>query len=351
MSSPGFWDNQEAAQKLVGEFKALKSVLDPTDAMLRRFSDARELLEMARAENDEGTVGEIDRDLRSAEPELEKLELNALLAGKYDAHNAYFIIQAGQGGTEAQDWAEMLLRMYLRYFERGGYDVSEVDRNVGEEAGIKSVTLHVKGPYAYGKMSCERGTHRLVRISPFDNNARRQTSFAGVQVSPELDDAAEIEIKPEEIEEQFCRAGGPGGQNVNKVNTAVLLRHLPSGIVVTCRQERSQLQNRAVAMNMLKAKLLQLQEEKREAELAREQGAKQSLDWGTQIRSYVMQPYQLVKDLRTDHETGNIQAVLDGDIEAFIEAFLRFRAKQRTGKNGESAKGKVDGSKSKVESR
>jgi len=330
MGSPGFWDNSEAAQKVVGEFKNVKTIIDPVDDFGRKMADAKELLELAQAENDQGTIDEVDAELGKIVGGLDRLEFTAMLSGRYDGNNCYFTIQAGAGGTEAQDWAQMLMRMYIYYFEKQGWDISEFDRNEGEEAGIKSVTLLVKGPFAYGKMTCERGTHRLVRISPFDANARRQTSFAAVQVTPEIDEVeTNIVIKPEDLEQQFCRAGGPGGQNVNKVNTAVLLRHLPSGIVVTCRQERSQLQNRLVAMQMLKAKLLQIEEDKRDAELSREQGTKQAADFGTQIRSYVLQPYQMVKDLRTGYETSNTEAVLNGDIEPFIEACLAQRAKQR----------------------
>ena len=264
---------------------------------------------------------------QSISDKLDRLEFQKLLSGKHDQCNCYFGIQAGAGGTESCDWAEMLLRMYLRYFQIKKYDVEEVSRKDGEEAGIQSVTLLVKGPYAYGYFSCEMGVHRLVRISPFDSQNRRHTSFASVDVVPELGDEGEIEIKEEDLRIDFFRAGGAGGQHVNKVSSAVRITHLPTGIVVGCQNERSQHQNRRMAMEMLMGKLLRVEEQKRDSELAKIVGDKGEIAWGNQIRSYVLQPYQMVKDHRTDHQTGDTQAVLDGQIEPFIEAYLRHRAK------------------------
>jgi len=329
LEQPDFWSDQERAQKTVGELKSLKSVVEPMERLGRETDDLADLLELAEQEEDRSLVAEMTGQLQSIGSELDKLELQKLLSRPHDESDCFFSIQAGAGGTESCDWAEMLLRMYLKYFQNTDYDVEEVSRRDGEEAGIQSVTLHVKGPYAYGYLSCEMGVHRLVRISPFDSQHRRHTSFASVDVMPELDDEGEIEIRDEDLRIDFFRAGGAGGQHVNKVSSAVRITHLPSGIVVGCQNERSQHQNRRVAMQMLKAKLLRLEEQKRDAELAKIVGEKGEIAWGNQIRSYVLQPYQMVKDHRTDHQTGDTGAVLDGDIQAFIESYLRERARQR----------------------
>jgi peptide chain release factor 2 len=252
-----------------------------------------------------------------------------LLSGPTDTKNCFFSIHAGAGGTESCDWVSMLLRMYTRYFDRNGYKYQELDLTAGEEAGIRSIQLEVAGPFAFGRLSCETGVHRLVRISPFDANKRRHTSFAAVDCIPEFDEDIDIEIKDEDLRIDFCRAGGPGGQNVNKVSSAVRMTHLPTGLVVKCQNQRSQHKNKAEAMKMLKSRLYMLEQKKRDAEVAKLYGDKGEIAWGYQIRSYVLQPYQLVKDHRTDFQTGNVQAVLDGEIDEFIEGYLQFRAKSR----------------------
>lgn len=329
MAAADFWSNPEAAQTVVTELKTLKSVVDPLDKLNQDLADATELWDLAHAENDESVQADVETQLNKLAVELDRLELQKLLSGPYDSSHCYFSIQAGAGGTESCDWAEMLFRMYLRYFERNDYDVEEISRKDGEEAGIQSMTLLVKKAYAYGYLSCEMGVHRLVRISPFDSQSRRHTSFASVDVVPDMGDCPEIEVDEEDLRIDYFRAGGAGGQHVNKVSSAVRITHIPTGIVVGCQNERSQHQNRRVAMSMLKAKLFRLEEQKRNDELAKLVGDKGEIAWGNQIRSYVLQPYQLVKDHRTDHQTGDTQSVLDGDIQAFIDAYLQHRAKAR----------------------
>ena len=327
MSAPNFWDNQEAAQKVVAELKLLRAVIDPVTALSRQVEDLKTLHELAVEGSDQATLAEAAAEAEKVAAALDGLELRTLLSGRHDAGNCYFSIHAGAGGTESCDWTEMLLRMYLRYFERNGYAVEEVDRLAGEEAGIRSVSLRVSGPCAYGYLSCERGVHRLVRISPFDSQKRRHTSFASVDVTPELE---EIEVQVDwakDVREDTYRAGGAGGQNVNKVSSAVRLTHLESGIVVQCQNERSQHQNRATARKMLLGKLYQQCQAQRDAELSKMYGAKGEIAFGYQIRSYVLYPYQLVRDERTELKASNTAAVLDGEIQSFIDAYLRLRLK------------------------
>jgi peptide chain release factor 2 len=331
MSDQHFWDFQETAQKTVGRLKELNGVIEPVSSLSARLEDAAMMFQLAREENDPAALEEVNRDIGKLADEFARFELLTLLSGPYDAGNCYLAIHAGSGGTESRDWAAMLSRMYTRYAERMGWSVDIVDVVPGEEAGYSSITLGIKGRYAFGYLSAEVGVHRLVRISPFDSAARRHTSFASADVMPELAAQGEVEIDPEDLRIDFFRAGGAGGQHVNKTSSAVRITHLPSGIVVQCQNERSQHQNRQVAMNMLQAKLLRLEEEKRNKEMAGLYGPKGEIAWGNQIRSYVLQPYTLVKDHRTDHETGKVSDVLDGDIQKFIEAYLRQRAAFRPG--------------------
>ena len=332
MGRPGFWDDAERARKVVSELRGLKALIDPVEQLLARADDLRVLYELAVEESDGPTLDEAFAEAEGVASALDRLELMTLLSGPSDAKNCYFNIQAGAGGTESCDWAEMLLRMYLRYFERNDYRVQELSRKDGEEAGVQSVSLLVSGGYAYGYLSCETGVHRLVRISPFDAQSRRHTSFASVDVLPEAEDIEiEIDWATDVREEQF-RAGGAGGQHVNKTSSAIRLTHEATGIVVQCQNERSQHQNRATARKMLQSRLHRLEEQKRDAELSKLYSEKGEIAWGNQIRSYVLHPYQMVKDHRTGCETGNTQGVLDGDLQPFIEAELRRRTSARGAK-------------------
>ena len=323
MEKPDFWNDVDEANRTAKKAKPIEAKISEYDSLAAKKEDLEVMLELAEEEDDDETAQEFSEELDAFAKEVDDFHLKSLLSGPYDANNAIISLHAGAGGTEAQDWTEMLLRMYMRWAERHGYSVTTLDYLDGDEAGVKSATLLISGLNAYGYLKAEKGVHRLVRISPFDSNARRHTSFASLDVMPEIeDDDADIEINPDEIRVDTYRSSGAGGQHVNKTESAIRITHLPTGIVVQCQNERSQIQNRETAMRMLKSKLVEKREEERLAQMADIQGDLKKIEWGSQIRSYVFHPYSMVKDHRTNYETGNVTAVMDGDIDAFISEYL-----------------------------
>lgn len=322
-AAPDFWQDPLRAQKVMKELTARQDEIRQWKALQKRIRDALDLLDLAIQENHTDLAPEIAAEAAAIEKELNALEINLLFSGEYDRNNAVLSIHAGAGGTEAQDWAQMLLRLYLRWAEGHGYQTEILEETPGEEAGLKSVTVEIKGPFAYGRLKSERGVHRLVRLSPFDANHRRHTSFALVEVMPELEEDTTVEINPDDVRVDIYHASGHGGQNVQKVATAVRLTHIPTGIVVTCQNERSQLQNKERAWQVLRARLLEKKIEEQEAERARLKGKHVEAGWGNAIRSYVLHPYQLVKDNRSGYETSRTDLVLDGEIDPLIEAYLK----------------------------
>ena len=323
MTLPGFYDDQEKSQKVISEMGEVKNKLERFGKLTTQYEEAQTLLEMIEEENDPSLAAEGEEAVNGVEKSIDELQLMTMLNGEYDHSNAILTFHAGTGGTEAQDWAEMLTRMYTRWTEAHGYTVEVLDVLEGDEAGIKSASMMIKGANAYGMLKSENGVHRLVRISPFDANARRQTSFSSLEVMPELDNNIKVEINPADIEMQVYRSSGAGGQHINKTSSAVRLIHKPTGIVTSCQTQRSQLQNREYAMEMLKAKLYQIALQQHKDKVDDIKGVQNEIAWGHQIRSYVFMPYTLVKDHRTNYESGNVQAVMDGDLDGFIYAYLK----------------------------
>lgn len=323
MAAPDFWDDNERAQKLIAELNAVKSVVDQYGKLNAELEDLETMLELAEEEGDESLEAEVADGIQALARRLDDFELQLLLNQPYDRLNAILELHPGAGGTESQDWGQMLYRMYTRWAEHRGFKVELLDYQPGDEAGIKSVAMLIKGHNAYGYLKAEKGVHRLVRISPFDSSGRRHTSFVSCDVVPEIDDDIEIEIRPEDLRIDTYRASGAGGQHVNKTESAIRITHIPTGIIVSCQSERSQIQNRERAMKMLRSKLYELKIEEQRKELAEIRGEQTDIAWGNQIRSYVFHPYSMVKDHRTQHETGNVDAVMDGEIDDFINAYLR----------------------------
>jgi peptide chain release factor 2 len=326
MAVAGFWDNQERAQGVVAQLKSLKSILAPTEELIRAVGDLDALLELA--DEDDTIVGELTAEIARAEQRLDELELRALLNGPHDARGAILTINARDGGTDAADWAEMLLRMYLQWAQKNDYEAALLDRNDNEEAGISSAAIAVRGPMAYGFLKGESGMHRLVRISPFNAEGKRQTSFAAVDVSPEVSDDIDVEIEEKDVREDVFRASGAGGQHVNKTSSAIRLTHIPTGIAVQCQNERSQHKNRATAWKMLRARMARVEEEKREAEQAAKYQKQARVGFGSQIRNYFLHPDQRVKDSRTGFTVGNFHSVLDGNLQGFLDSYLRWRVQR-----------------------
>ena len=332
----GFWDDLENSQKVLQRTSALKNKVADYENIKSQYEDTLTLIELANEEGDESLLEECRAGVKKVQEEIDRLTLTTLLSGEYDSNNAILNFHAGAGGTEAQDWALMLYRMYIRWGERHGFKVSTLDILDGEEAGIKSASVLVEGENAYGYLKSEMGIHRLVRVSPFDASGRRHTSFASLEVMPEIDDNVEVEIKPEDIKMDVYRASGAGGQKVNKTSSAVRLTHIPTGIVVSCQVERSQHQNREVAMKMLKSKLVEIKERENLDKIEDIKGDQKEIGWGSQIRSYVFMPYTLVKDHRTGYENGNINAVMDGDLDGFINAYLKMQSQEKLAAEAEN---------------
>ena len=322
MSNPGFWNNAQNSNNIVKQLKNLKVAVEPWDAAFKKYQELRELADILK-ENEEDLLADLSKNTDTLLNDIEKLQMATILAGEFDQGNAILSINAGAGGTESCDWVSMLLRMYSRWAEQKGYNLKTIDVLFGEEAGIKNVTLLIEGAYAYGYLKAERGVHRLVRISPFDANKRRHTSFASVDVIPEIEDATGVEIEEKDLRIDTYRSSGPGGQHMQKTDSAVRITHMPTGIVVACQNERSQHQNKQTALKILRAKLYEEKIRQQEEKISQHNINKRKIEWGSQIRSYVMHPYTMVKDHRTDYETGNVNAVMDGEIDAFIEAYLK----------------------------
>jgi len=322
----GFWNDMAQSQKVLARAKSLRGLIADFNGLQARGGDLAALLELAAEENDESLLEDIEKDAKALQADIEDARLRALLSGEYDACSAILSFHAGAGGTEAQDWNAMLYRMYTRYAERGGFSYKVLDYLDGEEAGVKNATILIEGQNAYGYLKSESGVHRLVRISPFDASGRRHTSFAAVEVMPEISDDIQVDIRDEDLKVDTYRSGGAGGQHVNKTESAIRITHIPTGIVVACQNERSQHQNREVAMRMLRSKLIEIKEREHLDRVEDIKGAQKLIEWGSQIRSYVFMPYTLVKDHRTNHENGNINAVMDGELGGFINAYLRMKA-------------------------
>ena len=327
MTMPGFYDDTEASAQVFAEMSALKGKLERYAKLKALYDDAETMLLLCEEENDPELIPEGEAAVEAVKKAVDELQLITLLSGQYDRNNAILTFHAGTGGTEAQDWADMLLRMYNRWGAAHGYKVSTLDYQDGDEAGLKSASILVEGPNAYGMLKSENGVHRLVRVSPFDSQSRRQTSFASLEVMPELDDSIQVDIRPEDVEMQVFRSSGAGGQHINKTSSAVRLIHKPTGIVVSCQTERSQFQNRDTAMKMLASKLYQIKEQEHLEKIGDIKGVQKEIAWGHQIRSYVFMPYTLVKDHRTGYENGNVQAVMDGELDGFINAYLKAASK------------------------